>query len=239
MPSLLCAEQLQVGYGKMQILWDVHLEVAKGERVLILGPNGAGKSTLLKTLIGLIHTWGGQILYDNQPIQAMRVDRRIRKGISYVSELGVVPSLTVEDNLRLGGYYSSRHEVNQRMQEMFEEFPIIKQKRKALAGSLSGGQRKMLSTAKALMSHPQLLIMDEPSSGLAPLLVTEVISILSRFQKQGLSFLIAEQNVKFLDIADKVYILDSGRMAFTGTVDELKENDALHRAYFGVSPVNT
>ncbi|PWI57810.1 ABC transporter ATP-binding protein [Sulfoacidibacillus thermotolerans] len=235
MAKLFRATQLDVGYGKMQILWDIELEVNQGERVLVLGPNGAGKSTLLQSLVGLMQIWRGQIFYHEDPIQNLRIDHRIRKGISFVSELGVVPSLTVEDNLRLGGYYSSKREVLQRMEEMYEEFPAIKEKRKALAGSLSGGQRKMLSTAKALMSHPQLLIMDEPSSGLAPLLVTEVIQILSRFQKQGLSFLIAEQNVKFLDIADKVYVLDAGHIAFSGTVEELKMNDALNRAYFGVS----
>ncbi len=235
MTILFQAEKLTAGYGKMQILWDVDLEIAEGQRVLILGPNGAGKSTLLQTLIGLMSAWSGQIRFEDQPIHSMRVDSRIRKGIAYVSELGVIPTLTIEDNLRLGGYYLARSEVQEQIQEMFAEFPILKEKRKALAGSLSGGQRKMLSTAKALMSRPRLLFMDEPSSGLAPLLVTEVIDILSRFQKQGLSFLIAEQNVKFLDIADKVYVLDSGRMAFTGTVNELKAHDALNRAYFGVA----
>lgn len=234
MSELLKSVKLSTGYDQLQILWQVDLSVMEQECVLILGANGAGKTTLLKTLVGLVHAWEGDIEFAGQSIVKLPIDKRIRKGISYLSEIGIIPSLSIEDNLRLGGYYNDKQQVKQRMEEMYTYFPILRDKRKNLGGSLSGGQRKMLSAAKALMSGPRLLVMDEPSAGLSPLLVSEIIGILSDFHKQGLSLLIAEQNVKFLDIAERVFVLDSGRISFTGTVDELKANDALQKAYFGV-----
>ncbi|RIV26742.1 ABC transporter ATP-binding protein [Alicyclobacillaceae bacterium I2511] len=219
----------------MQILWDVHLWMNQGECVLVLGSNGAGKTTLLKTLVGLVDAWSGEVELAQQSLIKMSVDRRIHAGIGYLSETGTIPSLTVEDNLRLGGFYLSRTERERRGNEMYENFPILREKRKHLADSLSGGQRKMLGAAKALMSNPKLLIMDEPSAGLSPRLVTELIEILKGFHKQGLSLLIAEQNVKFLDIAERVYVLDSGRIGFAGTVKELQADDAIRKAYFGVT----
>lgn len=234
MNTLLGVKSLSSGYDKLQTLWNVNLTVFNGERVVVLGANGAGKSTLLKTLVGLVPRWDGTICLDNQQIERLGVDERIRSGISYVSEIGIVAGLTIEDNLKLGGYFVPRTEVVQRIEEMYVRFPILKEKRKQLGGSLSGGQRKMLSAAKALMSNPKLLIMDEPSAGLSPLLVTELIEFLNNFHDTGLALLIAEQNVKFLDIADRVYVLDGGRLTFEGTVAELQQNDAIQQAYFGV-----
>lgn len=235
MTDLLTVKDVNTGYEGLQILWDVSLSVSEGERVILLGANGAGKTTLLKTLVGLLPTWSGEIQFDGKSIQQQRSDTRIRGGIAYLSELGVVPSLSIEDNLRLGGYYVARRSVGTLIEEMYAEFPALREKRKALASSLSGGQRKMLSVAKALMSQPKLLVMDEPSAGLSPLLVSEVLDILRRFHDRGLSFLIAEQNVKFIEIADKAYVLNSGRTEFGGTVEELHANDAIRRAYFGIS----
>ncbi len=235
MSELLSVNKLSTGYDDMQILWDIDLSVNQGECVLVLGSNGAGKTTLLKTLVGLVRAWSGQVEFVNQSLTTLPVDQRIRAGMGYLSEIGTVPSLSIEDNLRLGGFYLSKTERNQRMNEMYSNFPVLRDKRKDLSDSLSGGQRKMLSAAKALMSNPKLLIMDEPSAGLSPLLVTEVIDILKSFHKHGLSLLIAEQNVKFLDIAERVYVLDSGRIGFVGTVEELKADDAIRKAYFGVT----
>lgn len=235
MSELLRVNKLSTGYDDMQILWDIDLSVNQGECVLVLGSNGAGKTTLLKTLVGLVRAWSGQVEFLNQSLTTLPVDQRIRAGMGYLSEIGTVPSLSIEDNLRLGGFYLSKTERNQRMNEMYSNFPVLRDKRKDLSDSLSGGQRKMLSAAKALMSNPKLLIMDEPSAGLSPLLVTEVIDILKSFHKHGLSLLIAEQNVKFLDIAERVYVLDSGRIGFVGTVEELKADDAIRKAYFGVT----
>jgi branched-chain amino acid transport system ATP-binding protein len=235
MSNLLELRGITSGYDKMQILWDTDIHVAHGECVLILGSNGAGKTTLLKCLVGLLPTWTGTNVFDDHPIHMRSVDQRVRAGISYVSELGIIPTLTIEDNLKLGAFYLSARERTHRMREIYDQFPILAEKRRGLAGSLSGGQRKVLSTAKALMSRPRLLVMDEPSAGLSPLLVAEIISILQELHQDGLSMIIAEQNVKFLDIADRVYVLDSGRIGFTGTVQELKSDDAIQRAYFGVT----
>ena len=235
MSELLRVNGLSTGYDKMQILWDIDLSVQQGECVLVLGSNGAGKTTLLKTLVGLVRLWSGQVEFANQSITTLPVDSRNRSGIGYLSEIGIVPSLSIEDNLRLGGFYLPKTDRNRRMDEMYLNFPILRDKRKDLGSSLSGGQRKMLSAAKALMSNPKLLIMDEPSAGLSPLLVSEVLDILKTFHGRGLSLLIAEQNVKFLDIAQRVYVLDSGRIGFVGSVEELQADDAIRKAYFGVT----
>jgi len=233
MGELLEVEDLSAKYDKMEVLSNVSLHVGHGERVLVLGANGAGKTTLLKAIVGLLPA-SGLIYLEGNDIQRHPVDRRIRSGMAYMSEIGIIASLTIEDNLRLGGFYTSRQEVQMRIDEMYLRFPILKNKRKALGGSLSGGQRKMLSAAKALMSRPKLLIMDEPSAGLSPLLVNEIITILESFHGEGLSYLIAEQNVKFLEIADRAYVLNSGKVQFGGTIEELKVNDAIRKAYFGV-----
>ncbi|MCY0902887.1 MAG: ABC transporter ATP-binding protein [Firmicutes bacterium] len=235
MTNLLELRGITSGYDKMQILWEPDIHVADGECVLILGSNGAGKTTLLKSLVGLLPAWTGTIVLDGQAIHTHSVDQRIRAGISYVSELGIIPTLSIEDNLKLGAFYVPAQERAQRLREMYDQFPILAEKRRGLGSSLSGGHRKVLSTAKALMSRPRLLVMDEPSAGLSPLLVAEIISILQELHTEGLSMIIAEQNVKFLDIADRVYVLDSGRIGFSGTVQELKDDDAIQRAYFGVT----
>jgi branched-chain amino acid transport system ATP-binding protein len=235
MTDLLQVTGLSTGYGQMQILWDVALDVAQGERVVILGANGAGKTTLLKTLVGLLPTWRGDIEFAGDAVSRLRTDMRIRKGISYLSEVGVVATLSIEDNLRLGGYHLPSNQIGQRMTQVLDAFPELKPRRKEAAGSLSGGQRKMVAVARALMSGPKLVVMDEPSAGLSPLFVNEVVSIVKRFESEHMAFLIAEQNTKFLEVADRVFVLDSGRIAFSGTVTELQENDAIRKAYFGIT----
>lgn len=230
----LSVKGLRVGYDELQILQDVHLVVGSGEHIVLLGANGAGKTTLLKTLVGVLPTWQGEIEFTGERIETMRTDARMRRGISYISELGIVPNLSIEDNLRLGGYYLTKQETRERMEAMYAKFPVLKARPKALGGSLSGGQRKMLAVAKALMSRPKLVIMDEPSAGLSPLLVSEVIDLLRSFQEEELALLIAEQNVKFLELADRVYVLDNGTIRFSGTVAEMNDNTAVHQAYFGL-----
>ena len=232
--SLLDVSGIETGYDDLQILWNVGINVRRGERVIVLGANGAGKTTLLKALVGLLPAWKGAIHLNGEAVQGMRIDRRISRGVSYLSEVGVVAGLTIEENLRIGGYHLASGAVRSQMAVMYDFFPDLRARRREAAASLSGGQRKMLAVAKALMSRPQLVIMDEPSAGLSPLFVSEVISMVNRFHDDGISFLIAEQNVKFLEIADRVYVLDSGRTIFAGTVAELHGNDALERAYFGV-----
>ena len=235
MPAeLLVARDLASGYNKVQVLWGARLSVQTGESVVLLGVNGAGKTTLLKVLLGLMPAWQGSVGFDGEDITRLRTDRRVRRGMAYMSELGVFSGLSIEENLRIGGQFAEPKALKQRMDELFAIFPDLAAKRRNLAGSLSGGQRKMCGIAKALAGSPRLLVMDEPSAGLSPLFVSEVIRILGRFRGQGLSLLIAEQNVAFLDLADRVFTLDRGRTAFEGTVAELNADDGVRKAYFGL-----
>lgn len=237
MESWLSVSNLDTGYDQLQILFDVSLSVASGERVVMLGSNGAGKTTLLKSMVGLQPMWRGNVELMGRPVGHLSTDARIRRGIAYVSDVGIVADLSVEDNLRIGGYHLSRTELLAKMRLMYDRFPILRERRNEAGGSLSGGQRKMLAVARGLMSDPKVMIMDEPSAGLSPRLVMEVIDLIRSLQGHDMSFLIAEQNVKFLEIATRVYVVDFGRVVFEGTVAELQENDAIRRAYFGMDAI--
>jgi branched-chain amino acid transport system ATP-binding protein len=164
----------------------------------------------------------------------MRTDQRVRRGLAFMSEIAVFQALSIEENIRIGAQSLDARRARARADELYEVFPVLREKRRAAASSLSGGQRKMLGIAKALAADPQLLIMDEPSAGLSPLFVREVVKTLSDLRTHGLSLLIAEQNVSFLDIADRVFVLEGGRIGFAGLVSDLRQNDALARAYFGL-----
>ena len=232
--ELLQAEAIETGYQRVQVLWRATLAVQEHETLVLLGPNGAGKTTLLKVLIGLLPAWQGEIRFAGETITHLRTDLRVRRGIAFMSEIGVFPSLTIEENVLIGGHSLRAAALNSRVAELYGIFPDLQRRRGALASSLSGGQRKMLAIAKALAGKPRLLIMDEPSAGLSPLLVQDVIHVLHKARGKGLSLLIAEQNIKFLELADRVCTLDRGMVGFTGTVAELHANDALYRAYFGL-----
>ncbi len=238
MEVILRAEGIKSGYEGVQILWGVDLEIPDGQAVVLLGPNGAGKTTLLRTLLGLLPLWSGRIEFAGNDITRLATEKRVRSGIAFMSELGVFPDLNLADNLRMGGYFLRRSEMDQRISKMYELFPDLARLRRNLAGSLSGGQRKMLGVAKALMSEPRLLIMDEPSAGLSPKYVKEVIEILKVAHAEGLSLLIAEQNVLFLEQADYGYVLEGGRIAAKGSASELKSSDVVRRAYFGMVDEN-
>jgi branched-chain amino acid transport system ATP-binding protein len=232
--ELLRIDAVETGYGKLQVLWGASLAVETGETLVLLGPNGAGKTTLLKSVIGLLPCWRGGLSWRGEDVTGLRTDRRVRAGIAYMSEIGCFPALTVDENIRIGGQFLPRGELRARIDELYQRFPALAPRRSALAGSLSGGQRKMLGIAKALAGRPQLLLMDEPSAGLSPRLVGEVIELLRDLAGHGLSLLIAEQNVNFLEIASRVATLEGGRVGFTGSVAELKADDGLRRAYFSV-----
>lgn len=232
--DLLAASALETGYGRLQVLWGSRVAVRDGETVVLLGANGAGKTTLLKVMMGLMPAWRGEVRYQGCDITHERTDRRVKRGIAYMSETGCFPGLSVDENIRLGGQFVSAAELRRRMAELYDMFPALRERKSTSASSLSGGQRKMLGMAKAFAGRPRLVVMDEPSAGLSPLFVKDVVRGLQRFRGEGVSFLIAEQNVKFLDIADRVYTLEGGRTGFEGTVAALHENDALRRAYFGL-----
>ena len=232
--ELMAARGLEAGYGRVQVLWGAGVAVAERQSVVLLGANGAGKTTLLKVLMGLVAAWRGEIRFRGEDITRLRTDRRVRAGISYMSETGCFPGLSVEENIKIGGQFMAQAALKERIGELYAVFPAIAERRRALASSLSGGQRKMLGIVKALAGEPKLLVMDEPSAGLSPLFVKEVIRVLGQFRSTGLALLIAEQNVKFLELADRVYTLEGGRIGFTGSVAAMHENDALRRAYFGL-----
>jgi branched-chain amino acid transport system ATP-binding protein len=232
--ALLEATGIDSGYGKVRVLWEAGLSVREGETVVLLGANGAGKSTLLRVLLGLMPAWAGAVTLAGQDITLLRTDHRVRRGMAYMSEIGVFTGLSIDENIRIGGQFAERKALAERMAELYAIFPDLAQRKRTLAGSLSGGQRKMLGIAKALAAGPRLLVMDEPSAGLSPLFVSQVIAILGRFRTTGLSLLVAEQNVAFLDLADRAYTLEGGRVRFEGTVAELHADDAVRRAYFGL-----
>jgi branched-chain amino acid transport system ATP-binding protein len=218
----------------MQVLWGVDLHVDANESVVLLGANGAGKTTLLKAVMSLVDIWDGRVNLAGEDITRLRTDHRVRRGMVFMSETCGFPGLTVAENILIGAQFLPKARARKRMDELYAVFPALAERRDALAGSLSGGQRKMLGIAKALVSEPRLLVMDEPSAGLSPVYVKDVIGVLAQFRSRQLALLIAEQNVKFLALADRVYILDNGRIGFSGTVGAMQENDALRRAYFGL-----
>lgn len=232
--ALLKLSGVEAGYDRVQILWGVDLDVAAGETALLLGANGVGKTTTLRTIIGLLPCWRGEILFDGEPLQNLKPSERIRRGIGFMSETGVFPDLSIMENIRLGGYFLDRAEVRRRCERLFEVFPDLAERRNGMAASLSGGQRKMLGIAKALVSEPKLLLMDEPSSGLAPVFVREVLDTLKTSVAGGTALLIAEQNVAFLELADRGFVIEGGRVRQSGTRAELIESDSVKAAYFGL-----
>ena len=231
---LLEVAGLAAGYRRLQVLWDVDLVIHEHESVVLLGANGAGKTTLLKAIMSVVEVWAGRIDFAGEDITRLRTDQRVRRGIVFMSETSGFPGLTIEENVLTGAQFLPKNRARQRIDELYAVFPALAERRRALAGSLSGGQRKMLGIAKALVGNPRLLIMDEPSAGLSPRYVKEVIGVLAQFRDKQLALLIAEQNVKFLVLADRVYTLDNGQIGFAGTVAAMQENDALRRAYFGL-----
>ncbi len=233
-PPLLAIAGMTAGYRRMQVLWGVDLRVNENETVVLLGANGAGKTTLLKTIMRLVEPWDGRVDFAGDDITRLRTDQRVQRGIVFMSETSGFPGLSIEENILIGAQFIPREQVRGRIAELFGIFPALGERRRAPAGSLSGGQRKMLGVAKALAGNPRLLVMDEPSAGLSPRYVKEVIGVLGQFRSQSLALLIAEQNVKFLALADRVYTLEAGRIGFSGTVAAMQGNDALRRAYFGL-----
>ncbi len=231
---LLAIAGIVAGYRRLQVLWGVDLTVHEHESVVLLGANGAGKTTLLKAIMSLVEVWAGRIEFAGEDVAKLRTDQRVQRGIVFMSETSGFPGLTVEENVLIGAQFLPARRARERIDELYTIFPTLAERRRSPAGSLSGGQRKMLGIAKALVGNPRLLIMDEPSAGLSPLYVKEVIAVLAQFRARELALLIAEQNVRFLVLADRVYTLDNGRIGFSGTVAAMQENDALRRAYFGL-----
>ncbi|OUC05812.1 branched-chain amino acid ABC transporter ATPase [Litorilinea aerophila] len=232
--SLLIARDVVAGYGEMEILHQVSLEVQQGEIVTIIGPNGAGKSTLIKTIFGLLATWQGEILFEGQNITRLPPEQIVRRGISYVPQVeNIFPSLTVDENLELGAYL--RPEAFKRQAEwIYGLFPEIASRRKTPAGRLSGGMRQMVAFGRALMSEPRLLLLDEPSAGLAPMVVDLVFETIQRVNQEGVTILMVEQNArKALACSNRGYILVDGRNRLDGPGQALLADEEIGRLFLG------
>jgi len=224
---MLAIKELETGYGKKQVLFGLSIEIHKGEIVALIGPNGSGKSTALKTVCGLLHVWRGSIVFEDIVINNSSPERNVTRGITFSPQGNrVLDELTVMENLEIGGFQLPRKELKKRIEEIFTLFPVLKEYSRQDAGNLSGGEQQMLSVARALIPKPKLLMLDEPSLGLAPGLIKLVFAkIIEINQQTGVTILIVEQKVReVLEICHRVYSIKLGRVAFEGKPDELKEN---------------
>ncbi|MBV5299686.1 MAG: ATP-binding cassette domain-containing protein [Rhodoferax sp.] len=233
---LLRVQGMESCYGRIKALKGISLEVHRGETVALVGANGAGKTTFLRTLSGVQPMSAGSIHFDGEDISNLRADKRMRRGICQSPEgRQVFGPLSIEDNLRLGAYTQPQHQVPGDLERIFAMFPILKEKRALPAGTLSGGQQQMLAIGRALMGRPRMLLLDEPSMGLAPLLVQEVFDVIKTLKAQGMTILLVEQNaLAALDIADRGYVLETGQVSLTGTGEELISNEQVRAAYLGM-----
>jgi branched-chain amino acid transport system ATP-binding protein len=235
---MLKIENLNAGYGDMQVLFDIDLAVEEGEVVSLVGSNGAGKTTLLRIISGFLPVMKGTIKYLDQDLLQYKPQRRADLGISHIPQgRGILGTLTVKENLVMGAYPKKvRKSVNQEIENAYTRFPKLKERQNQLAGSLSGGEQQMLAIARALMIHPKLLMLDEPSLGLAPIVVESVFEIIADISKQeGVSILIVEQNLmQALSVADRAYVLETGHLVMQGFAKELMENKDIQKAYLGL-----
>ena len=234
--ALLDVEHLAVSYGPLPALHDVDFKVAEGQLVAVLGTNGAGKSTTLKTIVGLMKPRAGSIRYRGESIGGEATYDLVRRGIALVPEgRRIFAHSTVQENLELGGISrNSASEIKESFERIYTLFPRLKDRRTQLAGSLSGGEQQMLAIGRAMASKPSLLLLDEPSMGLAPIFVNQIFELIVELNAQGTTILVVEQNANLaLEIADRAYVLDGGRTVLSGTAEEIMNNEAVTAAYLG------
>lgn len=232
---MLAVNAINVKYGPIHAVRDVSLSVATGEIVTIIGANGAGKSTILKTLVGLLRSGTGEILLNGESLSSLSPAAIVSRGIALVPEgRRVFPRLDVLDNLLLGGYGKPRQQVGETLSQVFEMFPRLRERKRQLAGTLSGGEQQMLAIGRGLMSRPRLLFLDEPSMGLAPLLVQQIFETILTINERGTTILLVEQNAHLaLAIADRGYVLETGTIVLTGSAEDLSGNPQVRNAYLG------
>ncbi|MEJ2241368.1 MAG: ABC transporter ATP-binding protein [Candidatus Bathyarchaeota archaeon] len=234
---MLEAKNVSSGYGLIQILWDVSFKINKKEIISIIGPNGAGKTTLVKTIMGLIPVKNGIIRFKSQDIQNSPPYEIVKKKISLVPEgRDIFPRMTVEENILLGAYtISDKQKVKESQERIYQIFPVLRKKEKALAQTLSGGEQQMLVIGRSIMSNPELLILDEPSLGLAPIIVAKVFDTLRQINDEGVAILLVEQNIRdSLNIANRGYVLEEGKIIIEGEGRELLSNDHIKEVYLGL-----
>lgn len=235
---MLKLDKICAGYGDLRVLFDIDLEVNKGEVVALLGSNGAGKTSILRAISGEIRPKSGRLIWCDEDLAVRQTYERAQMGIAHIPQgRGILSSLSIYDNLVLGSYTKrTKAQRSELLEKVYEIFPILKEREKHQAGTLSGGQQQMLAIGRAMMMNPQLLILDEPSLGLAPIVVDEVFRILKRIREAGTSMLIIEQNlVKALQIADRGYVLETGKITLAGESHELLNNPDVRRAYLGIA----
>ena len=226
-----------MSYGDIQVLWDVSFEVKEGEILVLVGANGAGKSSTLKTISGLQRLGSGKITFNGEEISHLPAEEVLLRGIVHVPEgRRLFNEMNVEENLIMGSLQGKAKQLrNQTIEEAYELFPRLKERRKQLAGTLSGGEQQMLAVARGLMAKPKLLMLDEPSLGLAPVLVQDIFDIVKSVNKQGITVLLVEQNVQTtLTFCDRAYVLENGRIILSGSGDELLHNEHVRAAYLGI-----
>ncbi len=232
---ILKVEDINVYYGAIHAIKGISFEVNEGEIVTLIGANGAGKSTTLNTVSGLLHSKTGSITFMGENISGVAPHKIVNRGLAQVPEgRRIFLQMTVQENLEMGAYTKGGSTMAQDLEMVFEQFPRLKERRKQIGGTLSGGEQQMLAMGRALMSHPKLLMMDEPSMGLAPILVEQIFEIIKNLHKAGTTILLVEQNAQMaLSVADRAYVLETGKIGLSGTGQQLIQSDEIRKAYLG------
>jgi branched-chain amino acid transport system ATP-binding protein len=234
---MLVLRDVTAGYGHFTALWGVSLEVAAGEAVAVVGPNGAGKTTLLRVISGVIAPRSGALVFEGQAMTGRPAHEVVARGIAHVPEgRRLFPGLTVEDNLKMGAFLpAARRHYRESLERVYALFPVLAERRRQRAGSLSGGEQQMLAIGRALMSRPRLILFDEPSMGLAPVMVLRLFDLIRRVREEGYTLLIVEQSVRqVLRLVDRAYLLEVGRIKMEGRAEDLSEQDFIRKAYVGL-----
>jgi len=234
---MLELRRVTAGYGAFTALWDVSLTVAAGEAVAVVGPNGAGKTTLMRVISGLVPSRGGELVFEGTPLTGRRAHQIVAHGIAHVPEgRRIFPGLTVAENLKMGAFLPpARRAYRQSLERVYGLFPVLAERRAQRAGSLSGGEQQMLAIGRALMSRPKLILLDEPSMGLAPVMVFRLFDLIRRVRAEGYTILVVEQNVRqVLKLVDRAYLLEVGRIRMEGRAELLSEQDFVRKAYMGL-----
>ncbi len=233
--AMLEVNGINVYYGSIHAIKDITFEVNAGEIVTLIGANGAGKSTTLQTVSGLLRSKTGSITFNGKNLGGIPAHKIVSMGIAHVPEgRRIFQQMTVEENIEMGAYTRPGAEYAERVENVFHHFPRLKERRKQIAGTLSGGEQQMLAMGRAMMSNPQLLMLDEPSMGLSPILVDEIFEIIKAFHESGTTILLVEQNAnKSLAISDRAYVLENGKVILTGTGKELMQSEEIKKAYLG------
>lgn len=234
---MLNVVNLNVAYGEVQVIWDVSFNINEKEIVSIVGPNGAGKSTIINTITGVVPALSGKILFNEDDIRSEKAATRVNQGIVQVPEGRLLfPNMTVKDNLKIGAFpKSARKDLDENLEFVFDLFPVVKERQNQVAGSLSGGEQQMLAIAMGLMAGPKLLILDEPSIGLAPIIVDRVLETLSKIRDTGITMMLVEQDVYVsLDIADRGYVIENGKVVMEGEAKKLLTDSHIKDAYLSI-----